>query len=116
VSFSVEQKIGGKPVAVWLPPDSTDGELRELVQYFRLEIQSQKFTDLGITAPTSGRQAGRTSDYTSGTILFYRESATKLGVVKKAASRAAEYRWGIDGSFQKDSGRIWVGQQPTKLF
>jgi hypothetical protein len=111
VPFSVEQKTSGKPVAVWLPPNSTDEQLRELVQYFRLELQSQKFTDLGINAPTS------VLDYASGTVLFYRETATKQGAVKKAASRVAEYKWGIDGNFEKDSGRIWLhANGATNLF
>jgi hypothetical protein len=116
VPFRVEQKTSGRPVTVLLPSGSTTEQVKELVQYFRLEIQSRKFADLGIASPTSARKVGQVSDYTNGTVFFYRESATKQTSVKKAASRVAEYKWGIDGSFQKDSGRIWDGEHPTKLF
>lgn len=116
VSFRVEQKASGKPVTVLVPSDSTSQQITALVQYFRVEIQGQKFADLGIISPTSAHEGGRASDYTNGAVLFYREGGTKQGQVKRPAFRVAEYKWGIDGSFQKDSGRIWDGEHPTKLF
>ncbi len=117
VPFRVEQRAQGKPIIVWLASDMGDQQVREVVRYFKAQIQGRKFGDLGINAPTFIRQTGQEGDYSVGTVLFYRESATKQATGRTTGSRIAEYKWGIDGNFQKDAGRVWVdASHATKLF
>jgi Protein of unknown function (DUF4236)/zinc-ribbon domain len=117
VPFRVEQKAQGKPIIVWLAPDVSVQQVSDVVRYFKSEIQSRRFGDLGITVPTFVRQAPEETNYSAGTVLFYRKTSIKQATSQKKGSKVAEYKWGIEGSFQKDSGLMWVdASHTTKLF
>lgn len=118
VPFQVEQqRTPGKPITVWLASDVNAQQLSDVVRYFRAEIQSRKFSDLGITAPTLVQKAPRETSYGAGTVLFYRRTASPQVPAQKKGSKVAEYKWGIDGHFQKDSGQVWVeASRATRLF
>jgi hypothetical protein len=117
VSFRVEQKTPGKPVKVWLPPDTGSQQVREVVRYFKSEIQAHRFNELGISVPTFIPRVRQAGDYSAGSVLFYREARMKQANRQRKGSRIAEYKWGIEGSFEKDSGRMWVdANQATVLF
>lgn len=107
VPFSVKPNAAGKPVAVWLLPEVSNFQVRELLRYFRIEIQDQKFADLGINAPTSAKP-GAKPNFSAGTIFFYRAPHTSQAPNSKRGVRMAEYKWGLDGNAQKDFGAQWI--------
>jgi hypothetical protein len=117
VSFRVEQNTRGEPITVWLGSGVSDQQVRDVVRYFKSEIQGQRFADLGINAPTFIHQPQHEGDHSAGIVVFYRELVMKRTAPQRKGSRVAEYKWGIDGNFQKDSGRLWIDANHTaKLF
>jgi len=107
--FRVYRSKIDEGTSIVVAPNTTDDQLRSLLWFFRENVRSHHFKEVGILQPTS-RQWGK-NGYLSGIISVYRgEKCANEGFNDYKGScdddnEAATYQWGllVDGAFNTDA-------------
>jgi len=109
--FRVYRSKLDEGTSVVVPPSTSDEELQSLLWLFREKVRSHRFTDIGISQPTS-RRWGK-NGYLAGFISIYRVgrcagenfAGASLGPCGYGDHSAAVYQWGllVNGVFDPDA-------------
>ncbi len=117
-TYRVYKSTPEAATAYLVPVSTTDEELRNLLWFFRKKVRTGRFSDMGITKPTTIKWGNH--NYSEGMLLVYRgakcanESFVSEAELEKGGLGAcgygehydAYYQWGIDNDPAKDSGAI----------
>jgi len=106
-----KMKKGEGLVSLVVPARTTDKELTSLLRFIQSQVQSGKFSELGITQPTDKRYGK--FGYGAGIISIYRgtkcaneQFIDDLGPCGYGEHEAASYKWGVHSDPRKDEALI----------
>ena len=104
--------------AIVVPINTSDEQLKSLLWFFRENVRSHKFKDIGLTQADAEQRKGQ------GYFSVYRgeKCATELDFLVSARPCGsgdhddARYQWGIQGEPNRDWGAIRTNGQLTEIF
>jgi len=113
-AFKLYSQKVDKPTAVVVPENTTDEQLTKLLWYFRAQVRSKKFAQLGLTKPTDTRWGK--SGFGAGMLVVFRGAKcakendidSGAGPCGYGSHDSAEYQWGVDNDPAKDYGSIFA--------